>query len=90
MARRFQVRARDVLHREPELAAGHALLIPLDDVGMAELADHGHLALEAVDRRARRGRFGHDQLEGDHLAGQVVPGLVDDAHGAAASSRRVV
>ena len=84
LGQRLQVRARDVLHREPELAAGHPLLVAFDDIGMAELADDRHLALEAIDRRAGGGRLGHDQLEGDHLAGQVVPGLVDHAHRAAA------
>ena len=46
----LQVRARDVLHREPELAAGHPLLEPLDDVRVLQLADDRHLAEEAVDR----------------------------------------
>ena len=51
LGQRLQVGADDVLHGEPELAAGHALLVPLDDVGVPELADDRHLALKAVDGR---------------------------------------
>ena len=36
----------------------------------------------SIAERGRR-RLGHDQLEGDHLAGQVVPRLIDHAHGPA-------
>ena len=73
-----------VLHCEPELAASHALLVKLDDIGVAQLTDDRDLALEAIDGGAGGGRLGHDQLEGDHLAGEVVARLVDDAHRTAA------
>ena len=73
-----------ILHREPELAAGHPLLEPLDDVRMLQLADDRHLAEEAIDGRARGGRLGDDQLQRDELPGLVVPRLVDDPHRAPA------
>ena len=79
----LQVGAGDVLHGEPELPAGHPLFVAFDDIGMADLADDRHLALEAVDGRAGGGCLGHDQLQRDHPAGHVVTGLVDHAHGAA-------
>ena len=84
LGERFQVGARDVFHGEPELASGHSLLVKLDDIGMTQLADDRDLALKAIDGGAGCGRLGHDQLESDHLAGEVVASLINHAHRTAA------
>ena len=59
---------------------------------MTQLTDDRDLALEAIDGGAGGGRLGHDQLEGDHLAGEVVARLIDHAHRTTAqlAQRRVI
>jgi hypothetical protein len=76
--------AADVLQRVERSALRRADLVDLDDVGVLELGDRLRLGAEA-DQRFGVGQIARqDHFQGDEPVELDLPGLVDDAHAAAA------
>ena len=77
----------DVVHDEVEVAGRGAAVVDGDDVGMVELAEDLHLALEAgLVARAGERPFAHD-LDRDRAPGRFLDRLVDHALAAAVDLR---
>ena len=74
----------DELEREVGISVGLVDLIDLDDVRMPKLADRLGLRLEASEFSPAGVLGRQDHLEGGEPADAAMPGLVDDAHAAAA------
>ena len=84
-----QAAAGQVLQLEERQAAGLADGVDLDDVRVLELGDRLGLAEEAGDGLGRGVRAGQDHLERARAIEPDLPGLVDDAHAAAAQLARI-
>ena len=80
----LQVDAVDELHHQEMDAAGLARVVGPHDVRMIQPSDRLHLAAETADRLGIvQVTMGKD-FQGDRLVEIDLPGLVDDAHAAAA------
>ncbi len=76
--------AAHVLQREERQAAVLADVVNLDDVRVPQPGDRQRLAPEALELLRGGVRPGEDHLQGDDAVQAPLPGLVDDAHAAAA------
>ena len=76
--------ARDQLHGEVLLAVVLADLVDRHDAGVVEQGDGLGLVLEPAQLVVAGEHAGLDHLEGDGPVEADLPGLVDDAHAAAA------
>ena len=76
--------AGDVLHREEVLAVKLADVVDVDDVRVSQSGGGLGFGLKAADQLGRSEVAGQDHLDGHRAVEPFLPGLVDDAHAAAA------
>jgi len=79
-----EVHAIDEFHEEVEEAAGLAEVVDGDNVGVVEGGEGAGFASEAFGELGVVDAFGGEELEGDEAVEGFLPGLVNDAHAAAA------
>lgn len=72
-----ELSAPDVLHDEVDLSLGGHDFKQLNDVGMANAAEYGDLALDMCDQTAFEDLLLVDDFDGHALVGSDVPGVVD-------------